>query len=220
MSSPKTISLTCPNCRQQFTSALLPPGSLPGRRRTDFQLAADGLQPLPFEVHLCARCGFAGPAQWFEAEDLPFEVSQHVWDDLAPRAAGGRLTASEKYEFAAKVATWSGASMREVADLWLRAAWCCVDEGDIEAERYYRRHAAWMFEDCLKEYDAVERDDRPAVTYLVGELWRRIGDEKRAREWFERVADEVTNEREQGWLIYWAKRQRVSPREWFTERLT
>ena len=220
MSSPTTIALTCPNCYQQFVSAIVPPGPATGRRRTDFQLQADGAQPLPYEVHLCTRCGFAGPQQSFELGELPFEVSQRVWDELAPRVDEARSAASEKFEFAARVASWSNASLRDVADLWLRAAWCCVDEGDIEAERFYRRHAVWAFEECLDAYEAVDREERPAMTYLIGELWRRIGDESRAREWFERVEDEVTNKRDQAWIVYWAKRQRVSPREWFTERLT
>jgi hypothetical protein len=76
------------------------------------------------------------------------------------------LAGSDKYEFAAKVATWQGAEPRRVADLLLRAAWCCVDEGDTEAERYFRRQAAWAFERALASYDGVERDERAVLTYL------------------------------------------------------
>ena len=39
---------------------------------------------------------------------------------------------------AARVAEWQGMEVRYIADLLLRAAWCCVDEGDIEAERFFR----------------------------------------------------------------------------------
>lgn len=54
-------------------------------------------------------------------------------------------------------------------------------------EPYYRRHAAWSFEECLDSYDGVERGERAVLTYLVGEFWRRIGDDRRAGERFERV---------------------------------
>ena len=108
----------------------------------------------------------------------------------APALARPTVTGSEKYEAAAKVAEWQGAEPRYVADLLLRAAWCCVDEGDIEAERYFRRHAAWAFERSLANYDGVPREERAVITYLVGELWRRVGDLKQARDWFDRVPED------------------------------
>jgi uncharacterized protein len=53
------------------------------------------------------------------------------------------------------------------------------------------------------------------LTYLVGELWRRIGDIARAREWFDRVEDEMTDGETQGWVLEAAQQQKTSPREWF-----
>jgi hypothetical protein len=90
-----------------------------------------------------------------------------------------------------------------------------VDEGDIEAERYFRRQAAWAFERALASYDGVERDERAVLTYLVGELWRRVGDLARAREWFEQVEGEITNPQGQQWVLDAARQQRDCPREWF-----
>ena len=37
----------------------------------------------------------------------------------------------------------------------MRAAWCCVDEHDVEAERYFRRKAAWKFEVMLLSFDGA-----------------------------------------------------------------
>jgi len=141
-------------------------------------------------------------------------VRRHVWNELAPRVRRDGMPPSEKFEFAAKVAEWDGASTRDVAELWLRAAWCCVNEGDSEAERFYRRHAVWRFEECFADY-TTDRAERPALAYLIGELWRRIGDTACATEWFERVPLEITNEDEQGWYSVWAKRQQSDPLEWF-----
>ncbi|HEX2162369.1 MAG TPA: hypothetical protein VHM02_00320, partial [Thermoanaerobaculia bacterium] len=36
------------------------------------------------------------------------------------------------------------------------------------------------FEQGLASYDAIARDERAVITYLVGELWRRAGDAARA----------------------------------------
>ena len=124
-------------------------------------------------------------------------------------------TGSGKYEAAAKVAEWQGLEERNIADLLLRAAWCCVDEGDIEAERYFRRHAAWMFERALSKYDGVPADERAVLTYLVGELWRRIGDLRQSSDWFDRVPDEIVEDDSQNWIIAAAEQQRTDPQEWF-----
>jgi uncharacterized protein (DUF2225 family) len=104
---------------------------------------------------------------------------------------------------------------RHIADLLLRAAWCCVDEGDTEAERFFRRRAASKFEEALRSFDGVTRDERAVLTYLVGELWRRIGDDKLSHEWFTRVAAEVIDNQTQQWVIDAARQQRDCPREWF-----
>ena len=122
---------------------------------------------------------------------------------------------SEKYEAAARVAEWAGAEPRQVADLLLRAAWCCVDEGDVEAERYFRRRAAWAFEQALSAYDGVAREERAVLTYLVGELWRRVGDGRQARRWFEAVGQEVTDAGSQQWVLDASRQQKDAPREWF-----
>jgi uncharacterized protein (DUF2225 family) len=208
------IELTCPICQQVFSSQAVLSTNLLGKR-TDFHETTVGPQPLPYFVHTCSRCGYSGGQQDFD-DDAAVNpvVKEHVWDELAPKLPSHPLTGSDKYEFAAKVAIWQGAPPRRVADLFLRAAWCCVDEGDVEAERYFRRFAAWGFEDALSSQD-VTREERPVLTYLVGELWRRIGDVEHARVWFDRVLTEITNAKEQKWIVVAARQQRELPREWF-----
>ena len=235
MTTLRHIELTCPVCSTQFSSQAVESTNSFGGKRTDFHERAAGVQPLPYFIHLCSRCGYAGAERDFgeEAEVSP-AVKEHVWDELAPRLADAApsksgngtgasnatgaalaIAGSDKYEFAAKVATWQGAEPRRVADLLLRAAWCCVDEGDTEAERYFRRQAAWAFERALAGYDGVERDERAVLTYLVGELWRRVGDVPQARAWFDRVPGELTDPGAQQWVVEAARQQRDCPREWF-----
>ncbi|HEY7395032.1 MAG TPA: DUF2225 domain-containing protein [Gemmatimonadaceae bacterium] len=215
MTTLKTIDLTCPNCDWQFSSEALALEERGERKHADFRPDVHVVQTLSYGVHLCERCGFAGPEQWFtDKTTVSYEVRHHVWDELTPKLSSAAPLASEKCEFAAKVAMWDSALPREIGDLWLRAAWCCVAEGDIEAERYYRRHAAWSFEEALETYDGVDPKERAVLTYLVGELWRRVGDSGRAKEWFEAVDEEIVDRNGQAWIARCAKQQRDDPREW------
>lgn len=215
MTTLKPIALTCPICENRFgSSAVLQRGSA-WRKRTDFQEPSSGRTTLPYLVHMCPRCGYSAAAEDFEESHADGALRDHVWSELTPRLGAKGLTGSEKLEFAAKVALWQGEDIRRVAELWLYAAWCCVDEGDTEAERYFQRFAARAYEAALATYDGVDADDRAVITYLVGELWRRIGAEATARAWFDHVPAEITKSTAQEWILTAARTQRDRPKEWF-----
>ena len=215
MTTLRQIELSCPICGNSFQSQAVVTTNAFGGKRTDFHERAAGTQPLAYLVHMCCECGYSGSERDFGNEARPSPLlREHVLNELAPLVTVS-ATGSEKYEAAAKVAEWQGLDERQIADLLLRAAWCCVDEGDIEAERYFRRHAAWMFERALAKYDGVVSDERAVLTYLVGELWRRIGDLGQSRSWFDKVADEITDNDSQHWVIAAAEQQRSDPQEWF-----
>jgi uncharacterized protein len=216
MTTLQSIDLRCPVCDTHFCSQCVVSTNSFGGKRTDFHERAAGTQPLPYLIHTCGRCGYSGSERDFteEVEVSPM-LKEYVWNQLAPTVTTGALTGSEKYEAAAKVAEWQGLEARHVADLLLRAAWCCVDEGDVEAERFFRRKAAWKFEEALSSFDGIARDERAVLTYLVGELWRRIGDPAVATEWLDRVEAEIVDAATQQWILDAARQQRDCPREWF-----
>jgi uncharacterized protein len=216
MTTLQQIELQCPICATRFRSQTVVSTNSFGGKRTDFHERAAGTQPLPFLIHSCSRCGYSGAERDFtdDAEISPV-LRERVWNELAPGLTTGALSGSEKYESAAKVAEWQGLDARHQADLLLRAAWCCVDEGDIEAERYYRRKAAWKFEEALASFDGVARDERAVLTYLVGELWRRVGDVAASVRWLNAVPAEVVDPHTQQWVMDAARQQRDCPREWF-----
>lgn len=219
MTTLKSIELTCPVCEEKIHSqAILSTNSF-GGKRTDFHERAAGTQPLPYFVHVCSYCGYAGSEISFErdAQDLGTLEKDQIRELMAPFISPNRvLNGSDKYEMAARVATVTGSSdYRWIADLYLRAAWCCVDEGDTEAERFFRRKSADYFELALDDFGAVPDADRAVLTYLTGELWRRIGDKAKAAEWFDKVESEVIDRSTQQWIIDAARQQRDAPREWF-----
>jgi uncharacterized protein (DUF2225 family) len=213
------IKLLCPVCDASFESLVAKVTKLPGGRRSDLREEASGKHALPYLVHVCSGCGYAGQADQFSSSvDIGPEVRERIWVELRPRlaTASGRtpeVPASEKYEAAAKIAEWQHADARRIADLWLRAAWCCEDENDIEAERYFRRKAAWGFEDALAALEGIAPDERATITYLIGELWRRIGDDWQANQWFARVPDEIVDFQAQGLFLAMARRQAEQPEE-------
>jgi uncharacterized protein (DUF2225 family) len=229
MTTLQQIELCCPVCATRFRSQAVVATNAFGGRRTDFHERAAGTQPLAYLVHMCNRCGYAGSEGDFADDtDVSAALKARVWSELAPalgclsRSGGGSSVVPgwAKYEAAAKVEIWQGGDPRTIGDCYLRAAWCCVDEDDSEAERYFRRKAAWMFAEALASFDGVPGEERAVLTYLVGELWRRIGDVPAAERWFDKVAGEVASSSPAGaaaaqWVVKAARQQREAPKEWF-----
>jgi uncharacterized protein len=218
MTSLQPIDLVCPVCDTHFRSQSVASTNSFGGKRTDFHERAAGAQPLPYLVHTCSACGFSGLERSFvEGADVTQHVRSQVLTILTPRVTEHQLeSASDRYDAAARVAEWQGESPLRIADLLLRAAWCCVDDDDHEGERYYRRAAAERFTEALEHGPTVRAGERAVLTYLVGELWRRAGDLQRAEEWLNRVESEIVDPEEQGWVLDLARQQRDAPREWFS----
>jgi hypothetical protein len=65
MTTLNLIDLTCPVCETEFRSQTVVATNGYGGKRTDFHERAAGMQPLPYFVHLCTHCGYAGVARDF-----------------------------------------------------------------------------------------------------------------------------------------------------------
>ena len=133
------LRVFCPFCKKVFRSQKVVSMSL-GATRTDLYQRAKGTPPLAHLIHTCPTCGYSGAEEDFgEDVELSPTLKTRVRIEIAAVMARGPVSGSEKYEAAAKIVEWQDGDPRRVADLLLRAAWCCVEEGDIEAERYFRR---------------------------------------------------------------------------------
>ena len=216
------ITLRYPVCATRFESLAANLTKQLGGCRSDFREEGVGRFALPYLVHVCVSCGYAGQSDQFDDSiDITPELRARIYSELSSRmlaptttARPMPLTGSEKYEAAAKIAEWQHADVRLVAELWLRAAWCCDDENDTEAERYFRRKAAWAFNEALESYDSIPASERATITYLIGELWRRIGDDEQANQWFDRVPDEIVDFKAQEYILAVTRRQAEEPGEW------
>jgi len=105
--------------------------------------------------------------------------------------------------------------VRSIAAFCLFLLGACVEPGQTEIARGNVLASQRKFEEALGAYDAVPRDERAILTYLVGELWRRIGNAEKATKWFESVPSEVVDLQNQQWVMDAAEQQRLNPREWF-----
>jgi len=186
-------------------------------QHTDFKPVVGGVFPFPFYVHACPKCGFSGYDEDFN-EEYSDDFKEWVKSELAAQLESGALYGGLKYLLAAQCAEKTGREEKEIGDRYLRGAWCAQDEESEELEARCRKESASHFIKAI-EAGEYEKNDRAAVTYLVGELYRRLGMPDEAAEWFGRVQGEVTDPGEQAWVLTMAEKQKTSPVELFPEDL-
>lgn len=185
MTTIRQQELACPACATTFQVNVVISCSSAGQD-TDFRPHYLGLDPLPLFVHTCPTCLFSGYEMHFEAP-----VSERLRHWLVERNGLGRLqsdTGSHRYTLAARCRGRAGDNVLAVAELFLRASWCARAEGDKAAERLGQRRAVERFERAL-ESGLVPASRKDVISYLVGELYRRLGDYELAVAYLARVSE-------------------------------
>lgn len=210
------VSLVCPACNGSFLSRLITSCGNRGHD-TDFRPHYWGLDPVPYFVHTCGHCEFSGFMDDFiEAEG---EQSDSQSRHEGP-AGGDPLPGSRKYELAAeRYAAARPADHQLVGDLYLRGSWCARLEEAPAKEAALQRQAVLHFEAALEEAD-LGREQQAATTYLVGELYRRIGRFDFAQALFVKCAELEWPDGELDWLGPLVDRQASLARQAIADNTT
>jgi uncharacterized protein (DUF2225 family) len=206
-------TLTCPNCGHDFDTEVLFSHTSAGLT-SEFRRIALSMPPEAFQVHTCTTCGLSGWDTVFETGVSP-QTAALVAEHLVPLVVDGRPPAWIRHEYAAQVAQWQHEAEDEVGYLYLCAAWCAEDRSVAPADvDRYRRRAIEHYRRALDDPAIGGRmtgNQRAEVTYLVGELHRRVGDAEEADRWLAQVAGLVENDETGERLAALAQRQRSAP---------
>ncbi|MDP6460885.1 MAG: DUF2225 domain-containing protein [Gemmatimonadota bacterium] len=180
----------CPVCEARFQSVTpLCTGS--HAADSDFRPHFWGADPLGAQVQSCEECGFSGYAQDY-LDGVEESVLRKIRKFLSPRVRDISLpdTAFYKYEFLALIYEWEDRSSLEVGDSFLRASWMARTVANREKERLYQREAVRRFEEALEIGECEDPETRAVVSYLVGDIHRRLNRRRRAEGWFLRAREE------------------------------
>lgn len=179
-----TRSATCPVCSHAFDYGVVMSTNAAGGVETDFRARAVGLDPLPLTVLTCARCSYSADTGTFESPVAPQAAYQlkALADQLFTATP---VPHSRRFQLAATLMDIAGREPTDIGWMYLRASWMARDEGNAEAEALYQRRALEAFQKHLAENPQAL--DAGQITYLVGELARRLSDFETACAHFARV---------------------------------
>lgn len=129
--------------------------------RQDF--AGKATQPEPYSVCTCPACG---KSDWMGK--FPTTQEEAVLNQSP-------LTPHLQFRNAAMQTEQFSKDFYDVGNLYLYAAWCADDVKAYLQAKEYRMRAIESFSKSLNDV-ACPVKERPTVEYLIGELYRRVGD--------------------------------------------
>jgi len=199
-------SFTCSVCRNSFKAQVVESVSHQGQD-SDFYPHYIGVDPLPHFLVMCPGCSYCGyPDDFFAELDKPPIKAEKIKDILEQPVVKKFPAYALKYYLAGKIYEEQKRNPYHIGNLYLRGSWCCRKEENRKAEIEFQQLAVKFLRTSVDHSTFINPENLPVITYLVGELYRRLEDKVSAREWLGTV-EEVIFDSEQQWLLELAKKQ-------------
>jgi uncharacterized protein len=187
-------NVKCIHCEKDYRSSKVRPSfKKPIKTDTDFCVHFhEATNPEYYIVRVCPFCGFAGTENF--SEQMTSKQKQDFMDKIGNqwtmRDYGGKRTWGEAlqcYKLALVCAQLKGESERVVSGILHHIAWLYRYKNEAEKERRFLEYALQSY---IRVYEREGTDlNNARLMYLIGELYRRLGNFHEAVRWFARVVN-------------------------------
>jgi uncharacterized protein (DUF2225 family) len=185
----------CPACGDHFQVTKLFESKLKQiSHDTEMRTRFEGIEPIHYKVWVCPGCLYADFAnRWSDLSDakkatLKESVANReaIRKDL-PDPGGNAEKSVNDYRLLIECQTQTKAASNVIGSAWLNLAWLYDDLSAAEAATAARKNSLTAYEG----FYLLERSLSPSLDvqalYIIGELHRRLGNVKQAREYFLKV---------------------------------
>ncbi len=184
----------CPVCNKQFVNYITRKSKL-RLKGMDLDLKANYhmVNANCYDVFLCPHCGYAALASHFNRiNDRQKElVLQKIRPHFKHRDYPAPLSlehAIERYKLALFTAVTIGTKAGLKAIICIKTAWLYRDKNDKANENLFIKHACIGLQEAYNsEPFPIGTMDELTVSYMIGELSRRLGDFATASRWVSAV---------------------------------
>lgn len=197
----KRAEFVCPSCKNEFEAKIVSSVTHQGQD-SDFFPHYVGENPLPYFLVRCPKCSYTSyPEDYKPALAQKRKVSKSFIKKVLSMPICRKIPEDAlKFFLAAKIYEQTSRNPHHIGNLYLRGSWCCRVLEDRKAEIELQQLAVKYLKIAIDKSSILNPDNLPIVTYLVGELYRRLEDKSKAREWFSEVEDVVIDP-EQQWIL-------------------
>lgn len=187
--------IKCPVCgKESYVKAVKSSSVRVISRDTDFMIYYHDPNPMFYDVWLCIHCGYAALSNRFS--EISGKQIKLIQENISARWQSNRNYPSlytvdiaiEMYRIALYNVIVKEGKSSEKAAICLRLAWLYRLKKEEENEIKFLNHTR---EELVKAYESEDFPimglDESGVQYLIGEMYRRIGDNSNALVWFSKV---------------------------------
>jgi len=197
-----------------FESQIITSTNSIGKLHSDLYKEAAGAQPICYFVHTCTNCGYTGFDGDFQPQDFTPLVRGMVGENITPEVKDRKIDTNGNFYLAALCAEWRGAPMATLARIYHMGAWCCRIRNEPVKEKFYLGKAAEYFEKALVPGEDP-KESAAMFTYLIGDIYRRLGEGEKAKEWYGRVEQAIKVNGGEPKILEFARRQLTDPSDIF-----
>ncbi|HUU55398.1 MAG TPA: DUF2225 domain-containing protein [Armatimonadota bacterium] len=217
MGATREIELECWVCGERFMREEPRAYAMTGRG-SDLCPQPVGFNPLPLLLHTCPRCGFTADGRGFHPSQADDQVRNWVLAGGLTRVADEMPdTDYARYEMAALChARRIQPSALQLSECYLAASWLAQLDDAHDVVPDYQEKAAQYLEQALLVGE-LEEKEQAVMTYLVGELRRRLGEFEAALKLFDEAAVQFAEHGGPKWMIRALNQQAKMAREGSTE---
>jgi uncharacterized protein (DUF2225 family) len=184
----------CPCCDQHFFDYTVRASRVRFKSAdTDLRNRFEPFDPLYYDALMCSRCGhtamsaFMGHVTDAQAKRVQAEITSRFQPKEYPMAYTP-ADAIERMKYALLTAVVKDVKTSQMANICLKLSWVYRDAGDSENEKVFAKRALEAFIKALEKEDPpISGMDTDMVTYLIGELHRRTGNNQEAMKWIAKV---------------------------------
>lgn len=186
--------VTCPICGNEFTTKSVKVNSVRiASKDSDFFVRYKTGNPYIYDIWTCAKCGYTAMKSDFNKiksfeKDILKEQLTPKWRERHFNAIMTPNDAIEKYKLALINATMLEKSKGTLGFILLRIAWMYRLLEDEDKEIHFLTQSVDCFVEAFSnEPFPIYGLERDSLTYLIGELYRRIGEYDKALTWYSKV---------------------------------
>ncbi|WP_051931728.1 DUF2225 domain-containing protein [Clostridium sp. KNHs214] len=186
--------ITCPVCSNKFKEkAVKTSAYVMDTKDSDFFIRYRFINPYFYDVWVCPCCGYSAMKSDFlkiksHEKNLIKEKISCKWKKREYPKEYDIAIAIERYKLALLNYYVRETVSSKKAMTCLKLAWMYRLKNDDKNETEFLNQALTGFEDAYyKECLPIYGMDRYTITYLIGELNRRIGNKEKALLWFSKV---------------------------------
>lgn len=187
-------NVTCPVCKNEFFArAVRTNGYKMKSRESDFYIKYDLINPYFYDVLLCDLCGYAAMKSDFDKlrKNQIQLIQKNIsakWNSRKYPSVYNVDIAIQRYKLALLNYTVIGSKASKKAMNCLKIAWMYRIAEDISNERLFIEQALIGFKDTYFNEDLpVYGMNKFTIMYLIGELNRRLDNNKEALRYFGEV---------------------------------